>query len=147
VCQIICSSVHQPNLTFVVWVWYGIISTTLMKDYWITALAYSHSHNSNSYIQWIQVNRFTRKLGQPFIWGKSWRTKTNQEYNQSFPHLFGTPCYLIGPVAATWCTCHYYIISEPLTSQHKCTGSYSCSQPCRDRVCESIVVCAVIRFI
>jgi hypothetical protein len=39
-------------------------------------------------------------LGQPFIWGKSWRTKTNQEYNQNLLRLFGAPCRLLGTVSA-----------------------------------------------
>jgi hypothetical protein len=28
----------------------------------------------NAEIQWIPVNGVTDKLGQPFVWGKSWRT-------------------------------------------------------------------------
>jgi hypothetical protein len=66
-------------------------------------------------------------LGQPFIWVKSWKTKANREYNQSLLRLFGTPCCLIGSVAATWHTCDYYFISESLThiNEHIATVALS----------------------
>jgi hypothetical protein len=51
-----------------------------------------------------------RLIGPPVNWGKSWRTKTNREYNQNLLRLFGAPCHLIGPVTAAWRT--YDVILE-----------------------------------
>lgn len=61
-------------------------------------------------IQWVLLN-----WGQLSVCGKSWRMKTKQQHSQNVLHLFETPCHLIGPVALTWRTCEYYVISELLT--------------------------------
>jgi hypothetical protein len=74
-------------------------------------------------MQWILVNRL---IGSLVNWGKSWKPKTNREYNQNLLRLFGAPCHLIGPVATTWRACDHYVINASLSViEHLATAALS----------------------
>jgi hypothetical protein len=104
-----------------------------------------HTGASKVLIQWIPVN-----WSSCLFWGKSWRTKTNREYNQNLLCLFGAPCHLIGPVTATWHACdsendvilemHHVGNSEEFSRIDNSLQCYNENEDCEDTTVKQIAV-------
>jgi hypothetical protein len=84
-------------------------------------------------------------LGQPFIWGKSWRIKTNREYKQNLLRLFEAPCRLMGPMTATWRACdvilemHHVGNWEEFSCIDNSLQCYNENEDCNDATVEQSV--------